>query len=244
MGFSANAFEASAEKVGDDVAIQFVRCAPFGDRNAVTGEPGASLLGRRGVRRSWHSGLRAVCCLVVFGHARLHVVDYGNDNVTCQRIFGELFVTIGDRLKEERNRLGMSQPDFAALAGTTKKSQITYEKGVMPDAAYLAAIAKAGADIQYIVTERRQGHGIGESAVHQAVLDAADLLSLDKKIDAQQLAKVVVKLCTKSVQPADFPAPAMNQQNVIGGDAQQFNAPVYGGVAGRDIVRDKATNKK
>lgn len=49
----------------------------------------------------------------------------------------------------------MNQPDFAALAGTTKKSQITYEKGVMPDAAYLAAIAAAGADVLYILTGNR-----------------------------------------------------------------------------------------
>lgn len=51
----------------------------------------------------------------------------------------------------------MNQPDFAALAGTTKKSQITYEKGVMPDAAYLASIAAAGANIRYIVTGDREG---------------------------------------------------------------------------------------
>lgn len=64
-------------------------------------------------------------------------------------------MTIGDRLKVERLRLGMNQPDFAAVAGTTKKSQITYEKGVMPDAAYLAAIAAVGADVLYIVTGQR-----------------------------------------------------------------------------------------
>lgn len=110
-------------------------------------------------------------------------------------------MTIGDRLKEERGRLGMSQPDFAALAGTTKKSQITYEKGVMPDAGYLAAIALAGADIQYVVTGERKGDGIGESAVYQAVLDAVDLLSLEKKVDAQQLAKAVVKLTSRAQAP-------------------------------------------
>jgi len=62
-------------------------------------------------------------------------------------------VTIGQRLREERERLGYTQPAFAELAGTTKKSQIDYEKDLtQPKAGYLAAIATVGADINYIVT--------------------------------------------------------------------------------------------
>ncbi|WP_228269064.1 XRE family transcriptional regulator [Acinetobacter junii] len=60
---------------------------------------------------------------------------------------------IGARLKEERERLGYTQPAFAELAGTTKKSQIDYEKdSTQPKASYLASIAECGADILYIVT--------------------------------------------------------------------------------------------
>lgn len=71
-------------------------------------------------------------------------------------INGEKFVTIGERLREERERLGFNQPDFAALAGTTKKSQIDYEKGAtFPKANYLEVIANAGADVLYILTGRR-----------------------------------------------------------------------------------------
>lgn len=62
-------------------------------------------------------------------------------------------MTIGDRLREERERLEFSQPAFAGLAETTKKSQIDYEKGItFPKANYLEVIAKVGADVQYIVT--------------------------------------------------------------------------------------------
>ncbi|CAM4093455.1 XRE family transcriptional regulator [Acinetobacter pragensis] len=62
-------------------------------------------------------------------------------------------MTIGQRLREERERLGYTQPAFAELAGTTKKSQIDYEKDLtQPKAGYLASIAEAGADINYIVT--------------------------------------------------------------------------------------------
>lgn len=72
------------------------------------------------------------------------------------------------------------------------------------------------------LTGQRQGQGIGESAVHQAVLDAVDLLSLEKKIDAQQLAKAVVKLCNKTAAPATsqarqvFHAEVGNAVNVEG----------------------------
>lgn len=60
---------------------------------------------------------------------------------------------IGARLREERVRLGRNQVDFAALAQTTKRSQYEYEKGgASPGASYLASIAAAGADVQYIVT--------------------------------------------------------------------------------------------
>lgn len=37
-------------------------------------------------------------------------------------------MTIGERLLEERERLGFTQPAFVGLAETTKKSQIDYEK--------------------------------------------------------------------------------------------------------------------
>lgn len=62
-------------------------------------------------------------------------------------------MTIGGRLKEERNRLRLSQTEFAAIAGTTKKSQIEYEKdSTYPNAAYLSSVAASGADVQYIIT--------------------------------------------------------------------------------------------
>lgn len=61
--------------------------------------------------------------------------------------------SIGERLKEERERLGFSQTVFGSIGGVQKQAQLKYEKGDRsPDADYLAAISKAGADVQYIVT--------------------------------------------------------------------------------------------
>ncbi|WP_199796463.1 helix-turn-helix domain-containing protein [Ectopseudomonas mendocina] len=63
---------------------------------------------------------------------------------------------IGERLKEERERIGLNQTEFAAKAGASKNSQYNYEKGERsPDAAYLAAADEMGVDVLYVVTGRR-----------------------------------------------------------------------------------------
>lgn len=71
----------------------------------------------------------------------------------------ELFNSIGKRLREVREGMGLSQSAFAEIAeragvpGATRQSQARYEKGKqMPSAAYLAAIAQAEADVFYILT--------------------------------------------------------------------------------------------
>jgi transcriptional regulator with XRE-family HTH domain len=59
-------------------------------------------------------------------------------------------------LKEERARLGLNQPDFAMLAGTTKKTLIDWEADrTSPTAVQLEALAVAGADVLYILTGTR-----------------------------------------------------------------------------------------
>lgn len=60
--------------------------------------------------------------------------------------------TVGERLREERQRLGLSQDDFAARGGVQRRAQINYEKDErLPDAGYLAAIGHAGVDVLYVV---------------------------------------------------------------------------------------------
>lgn len=63
---------------------------------------------------------------------------------------------IGERLREERERLTFSQTALGAIGGVLKQAQLKYEKGErFPDAAYLNAIAKVGVDVLYIVTGTR-----------------------------------------------------------------------------------------
>ena len=65
---------------------------------------------------------------------------------------------ISERLKSERENLGLSQQALADLLGISLRSQQNYEKGDRnPDSAYLAAIAAAGADVLYILTGQRAG---------------------------------------------------------------------------------------
>lgn len=62
-------------------------------------------------------------------------------------------MTIGERLREERERTGLNQADFAAIGGASKRSQIDWEKGVAaPNATFLSAVAAHGVDVTYVIT--------------------------------------------------------------------------------------------
>ena len=66
---------------------------------------------------------------------------------------GPIFLTIGERLKDERARLRLTQPQMAEIGGVGKNTQINYEKGERnPDSEYLARVAGAGVDVLYVVT--------------------------------------------------------------------------------------------
>lgn len=81
-------------------------------------------------------------------------------------------MSIGERLKEERVRLGLNQTDFAELAGVRKNAQSNYEKDERaPDARYLAAVAAAGVDVLYVVTGMRAETAAGLAPEEAALLD-------------------------------------------------------------------------
>lgn len=63
---------------------------------------------------------------------------------------------IGTRLRQERKRLGLSQREMGQLGGVAANAQGKYESGErVPKADYLAAVASSGADVLYILTDRR-----------------------------------------------------------------------------------------
>jgi len=62
-------------------------------------------------------------------------------------------MTIADRLKAERERLGLTQREIAIKTGVTERSQVSYENGrTTPNGDYLAIIATLGIDVQYVIT--------------------------------------------------------------------------------------------
>jgi len=60
---------------------------------------------------------------------------------------------IGERLREERERLRLNQEQLGEIGGVRKQAQLLYEKGERsPDAQYLAAVATTGVDVLYVLT--------------------------------------------------------------------------------------------
>lgn len=61
-----------------------------------------------------------------------------------------------ERLKDERERLGLSQTDFGEKCGVKKLAQINYEKGERkPDSDYLQKAHELGVDISYLFSGQR-----------------------------------------------------------------------------------------
>lgn len=135
---------------------------------------------------------------------------------------------ISDRLRGEREAMGLSQQAMAELSGITARSQRNYESGErLPDAAYLAAIAKAGADVVYVLTGQRDGS--------VPTLDAAERVLLDSYRRCQPEARAHL-IKTGALLSAGLGVDGTSQ----GAVTQLITAPVWGGVAGRDINRNKA----
>lgn len=111
------------------------------------------------------------------------------------------FREVGLRIKEERERLGYNQTDFAAIGGMSRKTQFDYESGARaPDGSYLIGITTAGADVQYIITGV---HSVGISKTvaadhlsHRAFIHARNYEALCD--DDKQILERMVTLAEKS----------------------------------------------
>lgn len=115
----------------------------------------------------------------------------GNDGAefcTCQ-YKGAENVMIHARLKEERERLGLTQPEFAEAAGAAKRTLIEWEKGsTSPNAVQISALSAIGVDVLYVLTGQRAG-GSAEVADRQSIADL-DL----QPIDTERLSRIVEML--------------------------------------------------
>ncbi|RJF93003.1 helix-turn-helix domain-containing protein [Sphingomonas cavernae] len=60
---------------------------------------------------------------------------------------------IGARLRQEREKRGISQADFGKIGGVSRGSQIAYENDqTSPTVTYLAALDAGGIDVWFVLT--------------------------------------------------------------------------------------------
>ncbi|CEE93476.1 Regulatory protein, putative (fragment) [Xenorhabdus nematophila str. Anatoliense] len=79
--------------------------------------------------------------------------------------------TMGSRLKEERQRLGLNQTEFTDLVGHSLIQQIHYERDAFPlGGLYLQALTRHGIDTIYIITGSRL-QPVSISAEEQEIIE-------------------------------------------------------------------------
>lgn len=133
----------------------------------------------------------------------------------------------GERIKEERERLGFNQADFAALAEATRKTLFNWESGsASPNAAVLAAWAKHGLDVLYVVTGERLNAQPAVDVAEQVLLDSYRRCKPEAKANLIQTAA----LLSAGIAPAAAPKPktkaaasggvTMSMSNVGSGNVQ------------------------
>lgn len=80
---------------------------------------------------------------------------------------------MGERLRSERKRLGLSQTEMATIAGGSLRAQQTYEAGKRtPTAEYLASLAGYGVNVTYILTGMREASSEPADSLEAALLCA------------------------------------------------------------------------
>lgn len=103
-------------------------------------------------------------------------------------------MSIGERLREERERLGVTQPALAELVKSSKRTVIDWEKGVSyPNALALSVMASSGVDVGYVLT--------GAPSTSSLRPDEVRLLVLYRLAEASVQSAVVAALAAGSTGP-------------------------------------------
>ena len=73
---------------------------------------------------------------------------------------GEGHSGLGERLRRERKRLGLTQEELASCTGIHRRTQANYELGkTAPDMAYFQALRMVGLDAKYVQTGTKNSPG-------------------------------------------------------------------------------------
>ena len=77
----------------------------------------------------------------------------------------------GERLREERDRLGLNQTDFGVQAGVSRGTQKAYElETSSPDVRYFMALQGMDVDVHYVLTGLRISAELGDLSQDESVL--------------------------------------------------------------------------
>lgn len=97
----------------------------------------------------------------------------------------------GARLREERERLGLTQDAFATACGVRRRAQANYESGERaPGARYLEAAGKIGVDVGYVLDgERTTEDHIEKDALMLVLARIAVVIGADMLPDAIDAAR-------------------------------------------------------
>ena len=127
-------------------------------------------------------------------------------------------LSIGERLKEERERLGFTIPAFAEAAGAKKNTVIDWQKDVSsPPATRLAALMEVGVDVMYVLTGQRTP----AQTAKRPPLDDRERLALATEVVTEGLADVGKKLPPRKLAELILAAydlmadPVQSKDNVI-----------------------------
>jgi len=158
----------------------------------------------------------------LFEQGQVQLIDYSS-----------ILLEVGARLRQERERRGMNQTDFAALANTKRGSQLEYESGKRPfDALYLLKLIANGIDSHFVLTGRRSVIDLGP--------DQARMISLLDQMEADDRSALLRLASSASRQ-----SPAANPLNLPSTAALTTtigtlleNSP---GLAGDELAREIAT---
>lgn len=138
-------------------------------------------------------------------------------------------MSIGARLRDERMRLGLSQTDFAALVGASKRAQLKWEKDESaPTAPAFSAWAEAGVDVLYILTGKRTaGRPPAEEALINEDIDEIERELLDPgrvrrpsetEADAERRVLQKAHTCLKRIlehDAADLPSAIVERASAL-----------------------------
>ena len=109
--------------------------------------------------------------------------------------------SIGERLKEERKRLGLSQARLCELMGISRKTLFGYETGERsPTAVFLAALCDHQFDVDYILKGTRKNPELpGIEKIRSAAETAYQMvLSVGIPVSAHQFSEMMMTLLCAS----------------------------------------------